>query len=858
MGKDYVMWSEVNLFNLVKKFLPNKADIIIMEGPYKKPAIIMADIDGDGRKEIVAAYKLKNEAYLVILKHYYNSWYMENNIKGKGYNVTYLKAAPVTSSKTPELIVGWQIGAIWSRLSILKWSNKRVRELIKDEIYFSKIEVEPMPSIKGINGTVEMALWSHVTGEIYEVKVYRWKRGYLRPAVDVYPYYFSKVVWYYKMKLRENPELELLWYFLGNAQFKAGMYQEALYSIKEALNGKISPSYKSKLMSIKSDIENMLDNEDKDEGCNHREINSETQKVEAKKDIRTNLYPVATKEIGGTLWGYIDSTGEFIIEPKFDYAMDFQDNGLAIVGVNNLQGAIDKEGRYVIEPKYENVIGFSEGRGAVIDKEGFKVINEKGEILNPKAYSFIGSYKDGRAVFSKTNKEGKYVYGYLDLEGREVIPAKYDSAGDFDNGKAIAKVKENQYELIDSNGNILNSYDYYFVGNSSDNLLPFSKNINDKYGYINEEGRVIIEPQFPWAGSFKEERALVNMSEDYLNKYGVIDKQGDLIIDPEYNNISFLGENRVSLGKAIDEEKPYMGSKFALADIDGKILTDFIFNNILEFKEGVASATDGKSTFFIGLDGKIEDSLPKVEGEGTLFLEDDIIKANIDYRTFYLNKNGTVIWSEDKVIPLNEKYQVMEEKYKPNKDYLVYYPKIQGIEDKELQQGINDKLKELALVKPVDANIQLDSSYVGDFSVEFFRKNLLVLELDGYEYYFGAAHGMPTKVYVHINLSNGNIYELKDLFKTDSNYLQVISDIVGKQIKDMGENFYIFPDTYKGIRENQPFYVDENNLYVYFTPYEIAAFAAGFPTFKIPFTEIANIINTEGEFWRSFHNNLNE
>lgn len=857
MGKDYVMWNEVNLFNLVKKFLPNKADIIIMEGPYRKPAIIMADIDGDGRKEIVAAYKLNNEAYLVILKHYYNSWYMESNIKGKGYNVTYLKAAPVTSSKTPELIVGWQVGAIWSRLSILRWSNKRVRELIKDEIYFSKIEVEPMPSIKGINGTVEMALWSHVTEEAYEVQVYRWKRGYLRPAVDVYPYYFSKVVWYYKMKLRESPELEVLWYFLGNAQFKAGMYQEALYSINEALSGKIPHPYESKLMGIKSEIENMLGNEDKGEGYNQREIDSEAQKVEDEKDIKINLYPAATKEIGGTLWGYIDSTGEFVIKPKFDYAMDFQDNSLAIVGVNNLQGAIDKEGRYVIEPKYENVIGFSEGRGAVIDKEGFKVINEQGEILSPKAYSFIGSYKDGRALFSETNKEGKYVYGYLNLEGREVIPAKYDSAGDFDDGKAIAKVKENQYELIDINGNILNTYDYYFVGNSSDNLLPFSKNINDKYGYINEEGRVIIEPQFPWAGSFKEERALVNMSEDYLNKYGVIDKQGDFIINPEYNNISFLGENRVSLGKAIDEEKPYMGSKFALADIDGKILTDFIFYNILEFKEGVASATDGKSTFFIGLDGKIVDNLPRVEGEGTLFLGDDIIKANIDYRTFYLDKDGKVIWSEDKVIPLNEKYQVMEEKYKPNKDYLVYYPKIQGVEDKELQQGINDKLKELALVKPVDANTQLEFSYVGDFSVEFFRKNLLVLELNGYEYYFGAAHGMPNKVYVHINLSNGDIYELKDLFKTDSNYLQVISDIVGKQIKDMGENFYIFPDTYKGIRENQPFYVDENNLYIYFTPYEIAAFAAGFPTFKIPFTEITNIINTEGEFWRSFHNNLN-
>jgi hypothetical protein len=42
-------------------------------------------------------------------------------------------------------------------------------------------------------------------------------------------------------------------------------------------------------------------------------------------------------------------------------------------------------------------------------------------------------------------------------------------------------------------------------------------------------------------------------------------------------------------------------------------------------------------------------------------------------------------------------------------------------------------------------------------------------------------------------------------------------------------------------------------LYIYFTPYEIAPYAAGFPTFKIPFTQILNIIDEEGEFWKAFN-----
>ena len=63
----------------------------------------------------------------------------------------------------------------------------------------------------------------------------------------------------------------------------------------------------------------------------------------------------------------------------------------------------------------------------------------------------------------------------------------------------------------------------------------------------------------------------------------------------------------------------------------------------------------------------------------------------------------------------------------------------------------------------------------------------------------------------------------------------------------------LFEDGFKGIKEDQDFYVDKNNLYIYFPPYEIAPYAAGFVTFKIPFTEIEGMINKEGNFYKSFN-----
>ncbi len=175
------------------------------------------------------------------------------------------------------------------------------------------------------------------------------------------------------------------------------------------------------------------------------------------------------------------------------------------------------------------------------------------------------------------------------------------------------------------------------------------------------------------------------------------------------------------------------------------------------------------------------------------------------------------------------------------------------MEDKTLEDEVNNRLKILSEVKPIEENVQLEYSYLGDFKIEFFNKNLLVLELHGYNFPFGAAHGMPNKIYTKIDLTTGEFYELKDLFKEDSNYVKVLSDIIGEQIKNNPEYSYIFPDSYNGIKEDQPFYVSKDALYIYFYPYEIAPYAAGFPTFKIPYEDIMDIINETGEFWRSFN-----
>ncbi|NLZ99754.1 MAG: WG repeat-containing protein, partial [Clostridiaceae bacterium] len=62
------------------------------------------------------------------------------------------------------------------------------------------------------------------------------------------------------------------------------------------------------------------------------------------------LAAVKIRDSGSGKWGYIDETGAFVIEPQFDSAQSFLDNGLALVEVDGKWGYIDETGAFVIEP----------------------------------------------------------------------------------------------------------------------------------------------------------------------------------------------------------------------------------------------------------------------------------------------------------------------------------------------------------------------------------------------------------------------------------------------------------------------------------------------------------------------------
>jgi len=119
-----------------------------------------------------------------------------------------------------------------------------------------------------------------------------------------------------------------------------------------------------------------------------------------------------------------------------------------------------------------------------------------------------------------------------------------------------------------------------------------------------------------------------------------------------------------------------------------------------------------------------------------------------------------------------------------------------------------------------------------DYKVQYNKNNLLSYTMDVY-YYTGGAHGMTERYAYNIDNKASKVLMLQDLFKKDYNYKEVINNEVMEEIKESPEGTY-FSNEFKTISDNQPFYLTDKGIIVYFGLYEIAPYVSGIPEFTIP------------------------
>jgi len=130
----------------------------------------------------------------------------------------------------------------------------------------------------------------------------------------------------------------------------------------------------------------------------------------------------------------------------------------------------------------------------------------------------------------------------------------------------------------------------------------------------------------------------------------------------------------------------------------------------------------------------------------------------------------------------------------------------------------------------------------GWFEIKTNEKGVLSLSLFNYAY-TGGAHGLTLQQSLSFDPGSGKSYSLSELFKPGSSYVSRLSDLIKLQIETRQ---IATLEPFRSIRPDQPFYIADRALVVYFSLYELTPYAFGFPYFPISVYDLTDILNPNG------------
>ena len=153
----------------------------------------------------------------------------------------------------------------------------------------------------------------------------------------------------------------------------------------------------------------------------------------------------------------------------------------------------------------------------------------------------------------------------------------FAGAASADNGNNFKWIREIRYEQI-------RPY--------NDGLSAFMQ--NGKWGFINEDGKVTIEPMYDDCKDFSNGVAAVKVE----NKWGYINASGQMIIKPRFEDCTSFHNNLATAKE--------FGSQWGVISKTGKSVAGFIFDSIGKFENGFAYAESMGTPYYIRTNGQAQ------------------------------------------------------------------------------------------------------------------------------------------------------------------------------------------------------------------------------------------------------------
>lgn len=284
-------------------------------------------------------------------------------------------------------------------------------------------------------------------------------------------------------------------------------------------------------------------------------------------------------------WGYIDVRGNLLHPITLDGARNFS-NGFASISGGE-KSYINTQGEYVSDINastetysWREVPNGTPGyiyKKEENDKVGW--IDYEGKEVIPCIYDgddrfakFISLAEDTRQ-YIVVKLDGKY--GVVNLSGQVILEAEHESLSNYDDGFWYSWI-DGKEALYTSEGKRLTPHMYEYIRCRGD---LFEVKLDDKVGIINNEGKEIA-PSIYDSVVFSKQGHYIRLEKN--RKYGMIRFDGKEVCPIKYDWLESINEEAGLAPAAI-------GGACGYIDIDGKEIIPFKYKSTQDFKLGFAA-----------------------------------------------------------------------------------------------------------------------------------------------------------------------------------------------------------------------------------------------------------------------------
>ncbi|MES2734384.1 MAG: WG repeat-containing protein [Bacteroidota bacterium] len=286
----------------------------------------------------------------------------------------------------------------------------------------------------------------------------------------------------------------------------------------------------------------------------------------------------------GAKIGVYNKLGKQIIPIRHD-AVRVQPDGTLVINLGGKWGTTDTKGSSIIPIQYQFIGDFSFGKARAKLQEGMGVIDTKGNWLVEPLFEDTHIINDSLCVYFTNGRSG------IINTHQKAMRLAVDSLGVMDNGYILVK-NLGKYGLYNQQAKEIIPIQYDFLSTfGADSMITVR--VGDKEGLINIRGKMILRPssQFQELQVMHEERSGVRIN----NKYGFIDKEGRLRIANRYEGITPFSEGMAGI---------QIKGKWGFIDKAEALRVQPYYEEVRLFKHGVAMVRRGKFWGFVDKNGR--------------------------------------------------------------------------------------------------------------------------------------------------------------------------------------------------------------------------------------------------------------